>query len=89
MNTLFHFRLFVIINIAIINSAAKIRLFFEPATLLTKNIRLERERVRLLSLKLPNAIVKASPLSLFFLVVCDRNIYKNGYWAKIIIRNNS
>ena len=32
MNTLFHFRLFVIINIAIINSAAKVTLFFEPAT---------------------------------------------------------
>jgi hypothetical protein len=31
MNTLFHFRLFVIINIAIINSGAKIMLFLEPA----------------------------------------------------------
>ena len=34
MNTLFHFRLFVIINIAIINSAAKVILFSLRATLL-------------------------------------------------------
>ena len=38
MNTLFHFRLFVIINIAIINSAAKITLFFNTATLISSFI---------------------------------------------------
>ena len=32
MNTLFHFRLFVIINIAIINSAAKVTKNFDSAT---------------------------------------------------------